>query len=111
MHFRATEDGIELSVRLTPRSAIDLIEGVTLDADGRQYLAARVRAVPEKGTANAALEKLIAKSLDTPKSAVGVVAGHTSRMKTVRVAGDPGNLSTRLTLLGQAQIGGAGKSR
>jgi uncharacterized protein YggU (UPF0235/DUF167 family) len=55
-------------------------------------LKARVRAAPEKGLANAALEKLVAGALGVPKSAVTVVAGGTSRTKVVKVAGDPARL-------------------
>jgi uncharacterized protein YggU (UPF0235/DUF167 family) len=45
--------------------------------------------VPEKGRANTALEVLLAKALGVPKSAVSVIAGGTSRLKSVRVAGSP----------------------
>ena len=75
-------------MRLTPKSSADAIDGVQLAADGSVHLAARVRAVPDKGAANAALERLLADSLDLPKRAVSVAAGSTSRLKTVRLAGD-----------------------
>lgn len=53
-----------------------------------RMLAARVRAVPEKGLANRALEKLIARWLDVPASSVKVTTGETSRIKTVSITGD-----------------------
>ena len=87
--FRLRGDGVELFVRLTPKSSSDALEGRAEAADGSVHLKARVRAVPEKGAANAALEKLLAKALGVPASAVSVVAGGTSRLKTVRIAGDP----------------------
>lgn len=87
MFFRETEDGIELFVRLTPRSGGDRIDGISRASDGREYLAIRVRAVPEKGAANAALEGLLAKVLGLPKRAVCVIAGHTARVKTVKLMG------------------------
>ena len=65
------------------------MEGVETGADGRSHLKARVRAVPEKGAANTALEKLLARALDVPASSVTVVAGGTTRLKTVRITGDP----------------------
>ena len=86
--YRARPDGIDLVVRLTPKSSADAIEGVQAAADGAVHLAARVRAVPDKGAANAALERLLADRLDLPKRAVSVVAGSTSRLKTVRLTGD-----------------------
>lgn len=86
--FRLRDDGIDLYVRLTPKAALDRIERVETTADGRSHLKARVRAVPENGAANAALERMVAKALGVPGSAVSVVAGGTSRLKTVRVLGD-----------------------
>jgi uncharacterized protein YggU (UPF0235/DUF167 family) len=47
-----------------------------------------VRAVPDKGQANAAVEALIAQQFGAGKRAVSVVAGHAARLKTVAVAGD-----------------------
>jgi uncharacterized protein YggU (UPF0235/DUF167 family) len=90
--FRMHDDGVELFVRLTPKAAFDRLEGVETAADGRSHLKARVRAVPENGAANRALEKLIAKALGVPMSTVSVVAGGTARLKTVRISGDPATL-------------------
>jgi uncharacterized protein YggU (UPF0235/DUF167 family) len=81
-------DGLDILVRLTPKASVDAIDGIKSAADGAVYLAVRVRAVPEKGAANAALERLLADWLDLPKRAVSVVAGSTSRLKTVRLTGD-----------------------
>ncbi|NJL07406.1 MAG: hypothetical protein HC900_03440 [Methylacidiphilales bacterium] len=53
--WRAVGDGITLSVRLTPRGGRDALDGLAELSDGRRVLAARVRAVPEAGAANAAL--------------------------------------------------------
>ncbi|TPI37338.1 DUF167 domain-containing protein [Mesorhizobium sp. B2-9-1] len=86
--FRQRENGIDLFVRLTPKAALDRIDGVETAADGRSHLKARVRAVPENGAANQALERLMAKALGVPASAVSVVTGGTSRLKTLRVVGD-----------------------
>ena len=91
--FRLREDGLDLHVRLTPKSSADAVEGIATSADGRSHVKARVRAVPEKGAANAALEKLLARTLGVPASAVAVVAGGTARLKTVRIAGDPAALA------------------
>ena len=89
-------DHLRLEVRLTPRASCDLIEGETLLSDGRRVLAARVRAVPEKGAANEALLGLIAKSCGVARSRVSLVAGHGSRLKSVRVEGDPERLAAAL---------------
>lgn len=97
--FRIREDGVDLAVRLTPKSSRDAIEGVEAGDDGRPYLRARVRAVPEKGKANAALERLLAEKLGLPASDVAVVAGGKARLKTVRLAGDPAVLAQTLAIL------------
>ena len=91
--YRARPDGIDLVVRLTPKSSADAIEGVQAAADGAVHLAVRVRAAPDKGAANAALERLLADRLDLPKRAVSVVAGSTSRLKTVRLTGDAAEIA------------------
>ncbi len=86
--FEGRPDGVDIFVRLTPRSSRDAIDGIGKASDGSTHLAARVRAVPEKGAANAALIKLAATWLGVPKSRVSVASGATSRLKTVRVTGD-----------------------
>ncbi|TGT69949.1 DUF167 domain-containing protein [bacterium M00.F.Ca.ET.159.01.1.1] len=90
--FRLRENGIDLFVRLTPKAALDRIDGVETTADGRSHLKARVRAVPENGAANTALERMMAKALGVSASAVSLVAGGTSRLKTLRVVGEPAAL-------------------
>src|SRR6476620_951462 len=81
-------DTLRLEVRLTPRAASDAIEGEKRLADGRSVLAARVRAVPEKGRANAALLRLLAEACGVAPSRVTLVAGASSRLKTVCIQGD-----------------------
>jgi uncharacterized protein YggU (UPF0235/DUF167 family) len=98
--FRLRENGVDLFVRLTPKAALDRLEGVETSADGRSHLKARVRAVPENGAANHALEKLIAKALGVPASTVSIVAGGTTRLKTVRISGDPTILAKNIEGLG-----------
>lgn len=93
------EDAVLVDLRLTPKSAADRIEGMVTDAEGRAFLKARVRAVPEDGKANAALLKLLARTIGVPKSAVTLVAGHTSRVKTLRLTGNAGRLAAALNAL------------
>lgn len=97
--WRASSGGIDLFVRLTPKGGADRIEGVEIGADGRGHLKARVRAVPEKGAANKALEKLVAGWLGVPAGTVSVVAGATSRLKTVRVEGETAALGAAVERL------------
>ena len=97
--WRAVAGGLLLSVRLTPKSSRDALEGVETLSDGRAVLKARVRAVPEDGKANDALVKLVAKSLRLAPSAVDISAGHTARIKTLTLAGDAVALSAALSAL------------
>lgn len=97
--FRATADGLVIAVRLTPKADRDALGSVTAMADGRAVVQARVRAVPSEGAANAALIVLVARALGVPKSAVGIAAGATQRVKQVAVAGDPAVLEARLNAL------------
>ncbi len=59
-------------------------------------LKARVRAVPEDGAANTALETLIAEWLEVPKRAVSLIGGGKSRIKTLAVKGASTVLVTEL---------------
>ena len=79
--------GLRIAVRLTPRAGLDAVDGIEHRED-RVLLAARVRAAPEKGKANAALERLLARWLGVPPSRVSVVTGGASRIKALHVAGD-----------------------
>ena len=76
-------------MRAQPGASKDAIEAVAEDASGQRFLKVRVRAVPEKGRANAAIEAVLAKALGLPKSAVSVEKGETQRIKTVRISADP----------------------
>jgi uncharacterized protein (TIGR00251 family) len=80
--------GLALAVRLTPKSSRDALEAPETLSDGRVVLKARVRAVPEDGKANEALLRLVAKALGISFRDVGLVSGATSRLKTLRIAGD-----------------------
>ena len=75
---------VRFAVRLTPRAAVDRVDGVI---DG--VLRVRVGAPAVEGAANNALIKLIAEELGVPRSDVRIVAGAGSRQKLVVVdAGD-----------------------
>jgi uncharacterized protein (TIGR00251 family) len=85
--FRTLGDGIAISLKVTPKAAQARIDGVAMDAEGRAYLRVRVTEAPEKGKANEAVARLVAKALGVPKSAVEIASGETGRVKTVLVRG------------------------
>ena len=94
--YRKHKDGVLLSVRLTPKSGRDAVEGVAAAADGSVHLKARVRAVPENGAANKALVALLARWAGVPNRDIEIISGTTSRLKAVLLRGDPGKLTVRL---------------
>ena len=74
-------------MRLKPSGGADRIDGCASDDAGRSYLKARVRAAPEDGKANAALEAMLAKAFGVAKSKVKVARGTTARLKSVEIEG------------------------
>lgn len=84
-----------LSARLTPKASSDEVIGVE-SFDGVPVLKARVRALPEGGRANAALEKLIARWLGVPPTSVKIARGTKSRLKQISVEGDSADLADRI---------------
>lgn len=88
-----------MHIRLTPKFAKEGMAGLEEQPDGKSRIRANVRAVPEKGRANKALEALIAKTLGVAKGDVRVASGSKSRYKSVLVSGDPTELFDRAASL------------
>ena len=86
--WRTRTDGVQVFVRVTPKSARDCVEGTTESAEG-PALKVRVRAVADKGEANRAVEGVVAEWLGVPRTSVSLGAGGKSRLKTLDVAGEP----------------------
>ncbi|QGZ35069.1 DUF167 family protein [Stappia indica] len=106
--WSVTRDGVRLAVRATPRAARDGIDGVTRLSDGRAVLCVRVRAVADKGAANAAVASVLAAELGLAKRDVRLTAGATARLKTfllgARDDADAQAIAARL-----ADIAGSGR--
>ncbi|MFY9602591.1 MAG: DUF167 family protein [Pseudolabrys sp.] len=83
-----TANGVTLTIRLTPKGGRDAIDGVEVMSDGRTVLKVRVRAAPSEGEANAALIRLIAKTMGVPPRNVVLAAGATGRLKRLMISGD-----------------------
>lgn len=73
---------MKLAIKVCPGAATDEISGFMADV-----LKIRVRAPAERGKANIAVEKLLAKALDISGNSVYVVSGKTSPRKTVEING------------------------
>ncbi len=78
---------VRLVVRLKPRADRDRIDGWTTDNTGRPLLQVRTVAAPTDVLANAALRKLVARTLDLPASSVRLAAGAASRVKMLEIEG------------------------
>ncbi len=85
-----------MRIRLTPKAARSRIEGVGAGAEGAVVLKVAVTAPPERGKANAAMIKLLAKAWRLPKTSMAITAGATARRKTLLVRGDGKALVERL---------------
>ena len=86
--YRNTDEGLVLSVHVTPKSSRDEILGFKKGPGGKTFLKAKVCAVPEKGKANASLCILLSKYFQLPKSSFKVISGPTSRTKSVLILGE-----------------------
>ena len=72
---------MKIQVKVIPGASREGIEWLG------DILKVKVRAAPEKGRANTAVESLLAARLGLAKSAVNVVAGFTQAFKTIEITG------------------------
>lgn len=79
---RDTPEGCSLSVRLHPGAKRNAVTGLH---DGALKIA--LNAPPVDGKANDALIAFLAERLSMPRAKIALVAGMTSRSKTLRIAG------------------------
>lgn len=94
--YRVAADGLRVHLRLQPAARSDEVTGLAELDDGSTVLKVRVTAAPEKGKANAALIKLLAKNWGVAKSDLSIVAGWRDRRKTVLVQGASASLLPKL---------------
>ena len=80
-------NGLLLFFRLTPNARKDEVLGRVDSPDG-PVIAAKVRAIPDKGKANKALIALCAKWLGLRKSDIALKSGGKSRLKTLAITGN-----------------------
>lgn len=100
--WSVTADGVTIRVRVTPKSSRDGVDGTEETAQG-VALKVRVRAIPDKGAANAAVIATLADWLGVAKSTIMLVSGATTRIKVIAIAGDGAQLMKRL----EERLGGA----
>ena len=79
---KPTPDSATLSVKVSPGAADDRLAGWMAES-----LKVRVRAAPERGRANKAVEAVVARCIGLKTSDVQVRSGHTSARKRITVTG------------------------
>jgi uncharacterized protein YggU (UPF0235/DUF167 family) len=97
-YWRTVPDGVNVSVKVQPKSRRPGIQGPAVSARG-PCLRIGVNEAPEDGQANRAACAILAKALHVPSAAVAVTMGQTSRDKTLHVAGDASLLTAILETL------------
>ncbi len=96
--LRPTPRGLFLHIRATPGASRNEITGLA-EVEGELSLAVKVTAIAEKGKANEAVVKLLAKTSGLSKSSFTLVTGETSRNKMFAVAGDVSTLEKAIRTL------------
>lgn len=79
---RASDGGVTLTVRVTPRASRNQVAGI-----GHGAIKIKLTAPPVEGAANAALIEFVAAWLGVRKSAVSIAGGDKSRHKLVYIRG------------------------
>lgn len=93
--LKIREHGVEISVRVVPRSSVDRVEGLYGDR-----LRVKLTAPPIGNAANECLVRLIAKAARIAPSRVRIVLGERGRSKVVFIdeSDDPAALAARIVV-------------
>lgn len=83
--LRQTPKGNLLHIRASPKSGRNEIVGVVETAKDRFALVVKVTAIPDKGQANDAVIKTLAKTIGIAPSSLRLVSGQTSKDKVFEV--------------------------
>lgn len=86
-------DGIKLHIKAQPNARKTEFGEILNLPDGKIVLKIRINAVPDKGKANKAIIKYLAKSWKLPKKSIKIISGETSRLKTIKISGNPEELA------------------
>ena len=81
VQLRQTDSGVVLPLRVQPKASRDAVVGLI-----GERLKVAVTAPPEKGKANAAVVKTVARALGLRTSDVALISGETSRDKELLIS-------------------------
>jgi uncharacterized protein len=74
-----------LRIKVIPKSVKNEIVEIMEDAEGEQTIKIRIKAIPEKGKANAELIKFLSKELEVHKEKISILSGKTEQLKLIKV--------------------------
>lgn len=80
--YTESRDGIVFKVHVVPRASRSEVVG-----EHNGALRVRIAAAPVDGAANEGLIRILALAFKVSRTAVQITAGHTSKLKLVRIAG------------------------
>jgi uncharacterized protein YggU (UPF0235/DUF167 family) len=100
VELQAAPEGVRLRVRVKPGARRERLVGAHGSA-----LKLEVATAPERGRANEAVRRLLARALELPLRAIEITAGTSSQDKTVLVFGvSTAELEARLACAGVASV-------
>jgi uncharacterized protein (TIGR00251 family) len=74
-----------LRIKVIPKSHKTEFIETMIDGEGEETIKIRLKAVPEKGKANAELIKFLSKELNIAKSEISIISGKTDQLKLIRL--------------------------
>jgi uncharacterized protein (TIGR00251 family) len=93
---RVRADGVEVFLRVQPGARREELKGVVTSTDNRARLQLALTVAPEGGKANQRLLAMLAKHWKLPRSAMEIITGTTSRLKTLLINGDSATILARI---------------
>ena len=75
-----------LRIKVIPNSNTNEIKEIMTDDSGEETIKIKIKAIPEKGKANAELIKFLSKELEIKKSNISIISGKTDRIKLIRIS-------------------------
>lgn len=74
-----------LRIKVIPKSPKSEVTEIMRDDSGEPTIKIRIKAVPEKGRANAELIRFLSKELHVPKENISIISGKSTALKLVRI--------------------------
>ena len=75
-----------LRIKVLPKSPKNEVVEILKDADGEKTIKIRIKAMPEKGKANAELIKFLSKELSVPRDKISIKSGKSEQLKLVKIS-------------------------